>query len=265
MIVGLAFICTDIYFLIINKNIKLFLKEFGIKILPIFIGALVTFFIQYMSSGDFFKMFEVHSKFWNHTFQYPKTITDWSTESYGMNIFSIFCIVIPTSLLAITYLLKHHESKMIPSVSLFSPETRKQYLFSFAMIYFVGNFLFVFLTQGGNLNGLHRYILASPIFYIFLFILASKIRSITLRYRLGMLIPLAFFGYLSLIHGPYQHAISFLDMGFFLLVFTMVYFVLFDSIKTPTKIGLLAVIILCNTVWLTYLFNHFLNNSFIIA
>jgi len=45
MIVGLAFICTDIYFLIINKNIKLFLKEFGIKILPIFIGALVTFFI----------------------------------------------------------------------------------------------------------------------------------------------------------------------------------------------------------------------------
>jgi len=218
-----------------------------------------------MSSGDFFKMFEVHSKFWNHTFQYPKTITDWSTESYGMNIFSIFCIVIPTSLLAITYLLKHHESKMIPSVSLFSPETRKQYLFSFSMIYFVGNFLFVFLTQGGNLNGLHRYIMASPIFYIFLFILASKIRSITLMYRLGMLIPLAFFGYLSLIHGPYQHVISFLDMGFFLLVFTMVYFVLFDRIKLPAKLGLLAVIILCNTVWLTYLFNHFLNNSFIIA
>lgn len=265
LIVGLAFICTDIYFLILNKDLRLFYKELGRKLLPIIIGMIITFFIQYLNSGSFFKMFEVHSLFWNHNFQIPNTITDWSTESYGMNIFSIVCIVLPTSLLAFTYLLKHQSGKMTPEISLFSPLTRKKYLFICSMVYFAGNFLFVFLTQGGNLNGLHRYILVSPFFYIFLFILASEIRTINLKVQLGILVPMMIIGYLALVHGPYQHSITFLDMGYFLLTGTLFYFILFNRMKVPVKLSLLTLIIVCNTIWLTYLFNHFLNNSYIIA
>jgi len=84
-------------------------------------------------------------------------------------------------------------------------------------------------------------------------------------YQVGILVPLVFFGYLSLIHGSYQHSITFLDMGFFLLTFTMFYFILFNRMGLTVKISFLILIILCNTVWLTYLFNHFLNNSYIIA
>ncbi len=265
LIVGLAFIFTDIYFLILNKDFKLFIKELGIKLLPIFIGMLITFFIQYLYSGSFFKMFEVHSRFWDHNFQYPKTLTDWSTEGYGMNIFSIFSIVFPSGLFLFTYLLKYHEARIIPPVSLFNDGTRKQYLFSLSIVYFIGNFLFVFLTQGGNLNGLHRYILASPFFYIFLFILASKLKTVNIIYQLVILIPMFFMGYILLIHGPYMHSITFLDMGYFLLVISLIYFILFGRLKMPVKLSFLILIVLCNTVWLTYLFNHFLNNAFIIA
>ncbi|HEY3370938.1 MAG TPA: hypothetical protein VGK10_08830 [Prolixibacteraceae bacterium] len=265
MIVGLAFIATDLYFLILNKDKKSFLKELAWKLFPIITGMLITFYIQYLSSGSFFKMFEVHSLFWNHNFQIPTTITDWSLEGYGMSIFSIVCIVFPASILLFTKWLKHRKEKFSPSVSLFSSLTMKEYLFNFSIIYFIGNFLFVFLTQGGNLNGLHRYILVSPFFYIFMFMMASKLKTIDLKIQLRILIPMVIIGFLSLIHGPYQHGISYLDMGYFYLVVTMAYFIFFDRMKMPVKIRLLAVLILLNTIWLTYLFNNFLNNSFIIA
>lgn len=265
MIVGIAFICTDIYFLIIHKNYKLFIKELGVKILPIIIGMLITFFIQYLNSGNFLKMFEVHSRFWDHNFQLPKTITDWSTESYGMNIFSICCVVLPSALFLFTFLQKSYISNQLPQISLFSAESRREYLFSLSIVYFIGNFLFVLLSQGGNLNGIHRYILVSPFFYIFFFILVSKLKTVKYTHQLVILIPMFFIGYLLLIHGPYMHSITFLDMGYFLLVITMIYVVLFGRLKMPVKLSFLILLILCNTVWLTYLFNHFLNNSFIIA
>jgi hypothetical protein len=66
------------------------------------------------------------------------------------------------------------------------------------------------------------------------------------------------------VHGPYQHKITFLDAGFFLLAVTMFYYVFFNKIFKPLRIAVLPVLIVANTVWLTYLFNHFLNNSFII-
>ncbi|HAH22373.1 MAG TPA: hypothetical protein DCL77_01145 [Prolixibacteraceae bacterium] len=265
MLVGLAFICTDIYFLILNREHKSFLKELAGKLLPIIIGMAITFYIQYLYSGSFFRMFEVHSLFWNHNFQLPTTISDWSLEGYGMSIFSIFCIAIPASILLYTNWLKHRKDKLSPSVSLFSPDTRKEYLFHFSIIYFIGNFLFVLFTQGGNLNGLHRYILVSPFFYIFLFMLPSKLKSIDLKVQLRILIPLVILGFLLLIKGPYGHGISYLDMGYFFLMLAMFYFILFDRMRMSLKIRLLSVLIFLNTVWLTYLFNNFLNNSFIIA
>jgi hypothetical protein len=265
LIVGAAIICTDVYFLVLNKDFKSFAKELGIKILPIAVGVLITFFIQYLKSGNFFKMFEVHSMFWQHVFQYPKTISDWSTEGYGMNIFAMICVAIPAGIFMFTYFLKNYEARKVPQVSLFSAETVKQYLFGLSIVYFVGNFLFVFFHQGGNLNGLHRYILVSPFFYIFLFILAPRIRTMKWILVLGILIPIFFIGYLFLVTGPYQHKITFLDAGFFLLVLTSIYFVLFERLKIYVKISLLVLIVLCNTIWLTYLYNHFLNNSFIIA
>jgi len=264
LIVGVAIIFTDLYFLAINKNFKLFIKELGMKLAPIIVGMLITFYIQYLTSGNFFKMFEVHSRYWNHNFQVPLTITDWSTEGYGMNIFSIFCISVPSFLFLMVYFLKNHESIKLPVVSLFSVETRRQYLFTLSMVYFVGNFMFVFLTQGGNLNGLHRYILVSPFFYVFFFILIKELKGIDFKYTLIVLIPMAILGYLLLGNGPYQHKITFLDMGFFLLVFTTFYFVSFNRMRNLLKISLLLLLVPCNTIWLTYLFNHFLNNAYII-
>lgn len=264
LIVGMAFICTDIYFLIINRNFKVFIKELGIKILPIAIGAFITFFIQYLNSGNFFKMFEVHSLFWDHNFQIPKTITDWSTESYGMNIFSICCVVLPSGILLFTFLQKHLRGGQRQSISLFSVESRREYLFILSIVFFFGNFLFVLFTQGGNLNGIHRYILVSPFFYVFFFIFIKKLKTLNFNYLPVILISLVYFGSLFLVHGPYQHKITFLDSGYFLLVFTMFYYVFFNKMYKPVKITLLPLLIVGNTVWLTYLFNHFLNNSYII-
>ena len=207
----------------------------------------------------------VHSLYWDHNFQIPRTITDWSKESYGMNIFSIVCVVVPTIIYLLKNLLKKIKGTQIPAVSLFSIETRKSYLFYLSIIYFIGNFLFVLLTQGGNLNGLHRYIFDSPFFYILFFILLEKLRTIQVKPLLLILIPLGAIGYLLLVHGPYQHQITFLDMGYFLLIFNLIFMFAYRAINIPVKISWVLFIILGNTVWLTYLFNHFLNNSFIIA
>jgi hypothetical protein len=40
---------------------------------------------------------------------------------------------------------------------------------------------------------------------------------------------------------------------------------MFDRLKPPVKVTLLGVLAFCNIVWLTYLFNHFLNDAYIIA
>jgi hypothetical protein len=151
------------------------------------------------------------------------------------------------------------------TVSLFSSENRTDYLFVLSIVYFAGTFLFVALTQGGNLNGLHRYIFASPFFYFFFFIFIEKIKLLNIKYILGVLLPMVIMGYLLLIHGPYQHKITFLDFGYFLLVFILAYFVYFNSMKIRARIVLLSLIVFCNILWLCYLYNNFLNNSFIIA
>jgi len=259
-----AIISTDIYFLILNRNFKVFIKELGIKLLPVLIGTFITFFIHFLYSGSFFKMFEVHDLFWNHNFQMPTTITDWSTESYGMNIFAICCIVLPSSIFLLSYLRKYFKGEQQQTISLFSSETRKDYLFILSIVFFMGNLLFVLFTQGGNLNGIHRYVLVSPFFYIFFFVFITKLKTMNFNYLPIFLISMFYIGFMLLIHGPYQHKITFLDAGYFLLVLTMFYTVFFNKMHRIIKFSVLPVLILCNTVWLTYLFNHFLNNSFII-
>jgi hypothetical protein len=265
LIFGTAFILTDICFFILNRNFKLFLKELRLKILPVLIGVFITLYIQYLNCGSFFKMFQIHSQFWGHSFRLPTTLSDWSTEGYGMNIFSICCVVFPSSLLIINYLFKNLTGQKTLPVSLFSKENRKEYLFVLSIVYFIGNFLFVMLTQGGNLNGLHRYVFASPFFYIFFFIFIKKIPALNLKYVLAILTPMALLGYLLLIHGPYQHKITFLDFGYFLMLFILAYIIFFNALKIRVKIILLCMIVFCNVLWLCYLYNNFLNNSFIIA
>jgi hypothetical protein len=264
LIFGVALIVTDVYFLILNRDFKVFIKELGKKLLPVAIGVFITFFIQYLYSGNFFKMFEVHKLFWNHYFQTPKTITDWSTESYGMNIFTIFSVVLPSGLFILSFFRKHFSLRNRQSISLFSAESRIDYLFILSIAFFFGNLLFVLLTQGGNLNGIHRYVLGSPFFYIFFFILIKKLRTMKFNILPILLVSTVYFGFLLLVHGPYQHKITFLDAGYFLLAATMFYYVFFNKMYKPVKIAVLPLLILGNTVWLTYLFNHFLNNAFII-
>jgi hypothetical protein len=209
-------------------------------------------------------MFEVHNLFWKHYFQIPTTITDWSTESYGMNIFSIFSVVLPSSLLLLSFLIKQFKLKDRQSISLFSTECRLDYLFILSIVFFFGNFLFVLFTQGGNLNGIHRYVLVSPFFYIFFFILIKKLKTMNFNFLPILLVSTVYFGFLLLVHGPYQHKITFLDSGYFLLAATMLYYVFFNKMYKPVKIAVLPLLVVSNTVWLTYLFNHFLNNAFII-
>ena len=264
LIFGVALIVTDLYFLILNRNLKVFARELGIKLLPVAIGIFLTFFIQFLYSGSFFKMFEVHDLFWDHYFQMPTTITDWSTESYGMNIFSIFCITLPACLLLLTFLKKHFNLKQPQSISLFSSESRLDYLFILSIFFFFGNLLFVVFTQGGNLNGIHRYIMVSPFFYVFMFLFIQKLKTMNYNILPILLISAVYAGFLLLIHGPYQHKITFLDAGYFLLAATMFYYIFFNKMYKPLKIAVLPLLIVANTVWLTYLFNHYLNNSFII-
>ena len=265
LIVGLAFIATDFYLFLLNKNFKLFIKELAMKLWPIVLGMFITFFIQYLYCGSFFKMFQVHSQLWGHNFQYPTKFTDWSAESWGLNVFSISCLILPVLFFLVLNLVVHYKTGKIPAVRLFSRVNKRDYLQFFCSIYFVGNFLFVMLAQGGNLNGLHRYIMASPLFYVFIFIMIPRLKGMKKSSNIILVIILGLIGYFILIHGPYTPKMTFLYMGFFLSILSFLYIFTFNLMKARRKIVYLSIIILLNTIWLGYLFNHFLNNAYIIA
>ena len=261
MIVGLSFVAVDIFYFIKHRNVIHFLKELSLKLLPLLLGTFIVFYMYYLSSGSFFMYFD-SLKGWNMTFSIPKALSDWSIEGFGMNVFARFFLVLPSiSILVNDFIrmMRSHKTPEPPSVFKGDINFIREYFFHNSIAYFWGVFLFVIFFQGGSLNGLHRYVITSPFFCIFIYHAYEYTKQVQLNKFLVVFI-LLFIASVFLLTGVphFEPELNFYDSGFFCLLLTLIYFFTFRFMNNFLKIGLLLLLISYNILWITFLYNIFL-------
>lgn len=265
--VGLALIIADFLLFIKHKNAVRFLKELMLKITPIVVGTVIVFYLFYLNSGNFFKYFDTVERLWNVKFHFPSQITDWSVEGFGMNVFTIFFIILLSAILLATAFLKAWKigQKNNPAEETNNDvQYAKEYFFNVSMLYFCGVFVTLIFFQNGSMNGLCRYIFSSPFIYIFLFCLYSDYNQIKLKKILLFFIPAVILSFLMLIgFEKYEPKINFSDSGYFTFLLSFFYMFFMKRMHSVLRMTLLIIIILYNLVWVTYLYNMFLCNAWI--
>lgn len=257
----LAIISSEIFFFLKKGDIKCSLKNIISKSLPFLIGYLIVIILQHLSSGSWTAFLDAQ-KYWTVGFQRIVNISDWSIEGFGMNTFSIFFIAIPAMGFLI-YLGLRIKSKKQSMVKLID-KTNKNHLLLISLFYLVGILLFSVLTAGGNFHSLFRFIICSPLFFIVVLILISKISSIDTK-LLALVFTTLFlllFTYMSLVeYGGDRLQFSFI--GLFMLVITSCYILFRRFLSIKLDLIALSLIVIINTVWNTYMLNMYLSNGWI--
>lgn len=265
--VGLSFVIIDLMYFLKHRNFLHFIKELSLKLLPLLLGTFIVFGMYYLNSGSFTKYFDSVNKHWNIAFSIPEQITDWSIEGYGMSVFAIFFILVPSLIILLSYFIKYirrDKTSELPSIFNGNIDFIKTYFFNNSIVYFWGVFLFVIFYQAGNLNGLSRYIIASPFFFIFLFYLYSKLKEFKISKVVLIAIPLLVGSLILLTNqSELEPALNFNDSGFFTLLLSCIYLFSLRFMSTFLKTVSLFVIALYNILWVTYLYNIFLCDGWI--
>ncbi|UPT66203.1 MAG: hypothetical protein M0D57_17225 [Sphingobacteriales bacterium JAD_PAG50586_3] len=144
---------------------------------------------------------------------------------------------------------------------------KTQYLTILSSAYIVGSFLFILFFQGGSLNGLFRYILCTPFFYIVAIVLLNKLQTITTTQRKNLLKTGGIFSALFLIWiGVYnQRLINMVEFAFIFFIAVLLFFIYYSKLSQRAVYILAGLLIFLGLVYQTYLFNSFLTNSWIVT
>ena len=90
----IAIFFAELLIFLTQKNFRLFIKEVTVKSLPFILGYLCTIIIQYLYSGSWRALLDA-IKYW-HPLVCFSHFSDWSVEGFGLSIFAIFFICIPS-------------------------------------------------------------------------------------------------------------------------------------------------------------------------
>lgn len=254
----LAIVSTEI-FEHINKRKTPLLKNILLKSIPFFIGYSIVFLIQKVSSGSWTAFLDAQ-KYWSGGIQKIGVISDWSVEGFGLNVFSIFFVAIP-ALIYIVYL----ASKLLLKRSIqLNLNDSTSYLLLVSLFYLAGIFLFTMITSGGNLHSFFRFTMCSPCFYIAILIVIANlpdIKTISGNLVLGLMFVLLCLFLAKVEYGGSRFDFSYL--GVLLLVLTFVYIINRRFISVKYDLPLMALILLVNTIWNTYMLNAYFSNGWI--
>ena len=139
----------------------------------------------------------------------------------------------------------------------------KEYFFVLSLCYLAGITLFTLFFRGGSLNGLQRYALATPFFYIVFFSLPEKLAFITHRSKLWILLSIMIGGIAFFELNSYGGGFSFPHMGFFLFVLCFGYLLFYADFTYRKKLIFGMLLLGFLIVWKTYLLNMFLSDGWI--
>lgn len=246
------------------KRIDLLFKQYIISILPALIGLFAVLIIHKLYGSENLFIFIDALQTWDSRFRIPSQLFDWSHESFAITM-AIICFI-P---LAITYLARVAITSLSPpspplDASILRSESfKKELLVYVSVLYCLGAFFSILLYKGGALNGIPRYIICSPFFYIIVFYSSTLIKSVPSKTVIYFLSTLSLFGIFFLTTIPYSAKWNFSDFGFFIFLAFIWLTMFFNHIKFPAlRIAVLTLLFL-NIIWNTFLFNSFLNNAWI--
>jgi len=265
VIVGLSFVIIDFLYYLNHKNIRHFIKELSLKLTPLLLGTAIVFIMFYLNSGSFTKYFESVNTYWHTSFSIPTKISDWSTEGFGMNLFTIF-IIIAASILFINHFIKHtltDKSSALPSIFNGNASFISEYFFRSSIFYFLGVFTFIIFFQAGSLNGLSRYIIGSPFFFMFFFYMVDDLKKLTFKRLIILLIPLSMLSLMLFMSTVTDPKMNFNDSGYFIFLLALLYLFFLKSMNNLLKIVALGLLVLYSIVWIAYLYNVYLCNGWI--
>jgi hypothetical protein len=260
-----AFICAEILFLLKERTVVKSLKRLTAGLLPLLLGTATMITVQVLQGSNSIINFMTVQQQWGHVFSLPdfSNLTDWSHESFGMNVSVLITTGIPLLIYLAVVFLKH--CRIIQSRNpLFtvSSEKKEDYLLIVSLFCCVSAFCMVLLFQHGNLHGLSRFILASPCFVTALFLLSDRLQKTGIKNRIIFFGILSFLSFAVLKFAPYG-SFSFSYLGCFIFLMTVgLYLFQASSSKTGYKTVLYANFGL-NILWSTYLFNMYISNGWI--
>lgn len=256
-----SMIASDIYFVFTSRKHLVKPAEAALRIIPLLLGTFLAMLVQHHFSGEWFKFMDIQSAWGDQHLQIPKKIGDWSEEGFGMSVFILLGVTLPViSCLAVTFFKKFK----VPSAWIGDEKTNPtKYYIILSMFYCVGTSLFIVFFRGGLLNGLQRYVAATPMFYILFFSLSPALTQVKKTTKVVLLTALIITGTLFLAWSGYASAFSFADSGFYLFVMCAGLLLFWESWNVRLQYVLLTLLVLALIVWKTYLFNMFLSDAWI--
>lgn len=266
MILMVVFILANTVALIGHKRISIFLKDCILSVLPIFIGWFLVMLLQYSGSGSWSTYLQACT-LWVKQPDLLLPVRDWSVEGFGMTTFAIFFFAIPACIYVIVWGISSLTGKDKDSqISIFNGDKEyiKRYMFKFSLLFIMGFMLFSLLTNGYQLNGIYRYTMATPFFFIVLFQLPEKLNSIPIEYKVSAFIVLMISTLIFLFSSWFTgNLFRFQYMGFYLLLLLAVLILIEPHLSKKKKIIVLVVLLIPCILWHAYLFNMYLSNAWI--
>ncbi|MFI5150503.1 MAG: hypothetical protein ACHQRM_12270 [Bacteroidia bacterium] len=266
LIFMLSLLAADGVYLLIHRNIRHFVREFLLKILPCLAGFAVVTIVQYSYSGSWDAYFD-SLELWPSESGLFNTIRDWSREGFGMSVFAIFFVSIPCVFAVITWaMLSLKGKKKAEPLPLFGsePDSKRDYLWYLSLLFISANLAYTILVSGNCMNGYSRYTLAVPFFYIVFFLLPGKLLPVSPRMKaLAFSLCLAglVFFLSQVVYGGNRFAFAY--DGLYLLLILTIVILAQPFLSLAGKWIILGILILPCIVWQLYLFNMFLSDAWI--
>lgn len=265
IIILISFIATELYFFAYHKSIVSFLKNLALKTSPILAGTLIASLFQAITGDGHLLSFMDAQKYWGNEFTVPHNISDWSHESFSLNIALIFCFIAPVSIFILHKFFSVLFNYSLGAAINYNYKADKvEYLQILSSIYFTGIFFFIIFFRNGCIYGIYRYVAATPFFYLFIITARKNLLNFLSEKILisfaGILIFLGIF-FLGLV--PYSTNWNFSDAGFFILISAGLAWLFIDKLPTGIAKIFAAIYFFICAVWCSYLLNMFLSNAWI--
>ncbi len=203
---------------------------------------------------------------WEHHFRIPDKIADWSVEGFGISVFAIFFVVLPAIYMLFRFTFNTKINKQNGSLFTADLSSKIEYVYYFCIIHFIGVFSFIFFFQGGLLNGLQRYILASPFFYVWCFISLNKLSQKPKSFKIKYLVAAGVLGFSFLLYVNKLNGwkMGFSHAGFFISVWLVSLLLFLPKGKLFNgQYVLLLLAFFSSLVFLTYMFNQYICSGWI--
>lgn len=270
-IVLLSVLSVEFIRLLYTRSTKATVNSLLLFLTPMLAGTFIAAFVQYLYTGSFFNFITVQEKEWQHYFRLPTKISDWSEEGHTLNVFTFLFVVLPVIRYCITTFISacKKQGQLFSGKQILSATVAEKttYLSILSAAYIVGSFLFILFFQGGSLNGLFRYILCTPFFYILVIALLNGLQTITPDQRKTMLKTIGVLTALFLIWiGAFNlRLINMVEFSFLYMLAVLLLMVYYNSLPPKAAFAITCILAFLGLVYQTYLFNSFLANSWILT